>query len=311
VPTKKRTRKDGIVTEPDGRLFIVYETAPTWKEKKQQFVRKQKWERVLPRYDDKGRAYYSREDAKKLRADRISQMARGEFVEPSKMTFEQFKDIWLKKYATAEVRPTTLDQYESLFKLHLTPYLGALTLAQMTVEHIQGFKAALQKKNLGPQQVKHALRLTRQMLNHAVDWGYLRTNPALKVRYPTVPKPEIDPLTPAEIQAFFIALAEEYAEQPTAHAKWRALHMVAITGALRIGEILAMRWGNLDRMKGQYFVKETWHRPKRGRAAYFDGEPRVDVALLESEEKLSIYIQKEASSDHEATPLHVMTFEIG
>ena len=37
----------------------------------------------------------------------------------------------------------------------------------------------------------------------------------------------------------------------------------------------------------------------------------LDVALLESEEKLSIYIQKEASSDHEATPLHVETLEIG
>ena len=43
----------------------------------------------------------------------------------------------------------------------------------------------------------------------------------------------------------------------------------------------------------------------------YDGEPRIDVALLESEEKLSIYIQKEASFDHEATPLHVVTFEIG
>jgi len=42
----------------------------------------------------------------------------------------------------------------------------------------------------------------------------------------------------------------------------------------------------------------------------YDGEPRVDVALLESEEKLSVYIQEEASSDNEATPLHVVTFEI-
>ena len=55
---KKWTRKDGLVTEPDGRLFIVYETAPVWNEKKQQFARKQKWERVPPRCDEKGRPYY-------------------------------------------------------------------------------------------------------------------------------------------------------------------------------------------------------------------------------------------------------------
>ena len=39
---------------------------------------------------------------------------------------------------------------------------------------------------------------------------------------------------------------------------------------MRVGEILAMRWGNLEPEKGRYFVKETWHRPKNGRAVYFD-----------------------------------------
>ena len=233
-------------------------------------MRRQKWERVPPSFDSRGRQYYSREEARKLRAERISQMRRGEFVEPSKMTFEQFKDIWLEKYARAEVSPTTLDQYDSLFSNHLIPYLGALTLAQMTVEHIQGLKANLQEKGLGPQMVKHGLRLVRQMLNHAVDWGHLRNNPALKVRYPSLPKTEIDPLTPGEIQGFFEGLAEGYSGQPTALARWCALHLVAITGALRIGEILAMRWGNLEARKGRYFVKETWHRPKKNRPAYSD-----------------------------------------
>jgi integrase len=136
----------------------------------------------------------------------------------------------------------------------------------------------LTQKGLGEQQVKHGLRLVRQMLNHAIDWGYLRTNPALKVRYPEVPKRKVEPLTPYEVRAFFDAMAEEYCDQPIAHAKWRALHLVAIFGGLRVGEILAMRWGNLDRNSGQYFVKEGWHRPKKGRPAYFD-EPKTKASI--------------------------------
>jgi len=53
---------------------------------------------------------------------------------------------------------------------------------------------------------------------------------------------------------------------------------VAIFAGLRIGEILAMRWGNLDSDSGQYFVKETWHRPKKDRPAYF-ADPKTKSSI--------------------------------
>jgi integrase len=102
-------------------------------------------------------------------------------------------------------------------------------------------------------KIKTAVPL-RQMLKHAVEWDYLRKNPAEKVRYPKIPKNdkkmEKAILAPAEIRLLLDHLAE----------KWKALILVAITGGLRIGEILAMKWGNLDLGREQYFVRETWVR---------------------------------------------------
>jgi len=267
-------RTGGTITEKRGQMFIVYDIGREWVAEKGKFVRKQKWEKVQPKVDKKGNEYNSRRDAQKLLNKRLAELAEGSYIEPAKVTFEAFKDTWVEKYARAEVRPTTMDQYQSLYSLHIIPYLGDITLPKITIEHVQGFKSHLTQKGLGEQQIKHCLRLVRQMLNHAIDWGYIRSNPALKVRYPIVPKREVDPLTPKEVRLFFEVLAVEYADQPAAHARWKALHLVAISGGLRIGEILAMRWGNLDRQEGRYMVRETWHRPKKNREAYFD-EPKT------------------------------------
>ena len=145
-----------------------------------------------------------------------------------------------------------MDQYTSLYKKHIIPYLGGKKLSQIGIEDIQGFKSALQQKGLGEQMVKHNLRLVRQMLNHAVDWEYLRTNPANKVRYPKKEKKakkekkmEEMVFSPNEVLLFLDQVPE----------KWYAFFLVAITTGLRIGELIAMKWGNIKWTEGQYCVR--------------------------------------------------------
>ena len=264
----------GSILKRSGGFTIVYEIGMVWNEKQNEYVRKQKWEKVPWKKRESqvnGDIKWvppNKTDAERLLAERLSQLNKGEFVEPSNKTFREFKDNWLEKYANGEVRPTTLDQYKSLYKNHIMPYLGDKKLSQIGVEDIQGFKSKLQEKGLGGQMVKHNLRLVRQMLNHAVDWGYLVNNPAKKVRYPSLPKGdkqmEENVLEPANVRLFL-----EHAPE-----KWKPFFLVAIVGGMRIGELIAMKWGNLDWNRGQYFVRETWHRPKKGRPAYLD-EPKT------------------------------------
>lgn len=244
-----------ILTRSNGALFIVYDVGRVWDEKKGCYRRKRKSETVPARYDKNGKKYWAKADAKRLLVDRISQLTRGEFIEPSNITFAEYKDIWVKKYAKGEIKTSTMNQYTALYKNHMIPALGGIKLSQIGVEDVQGFKSDLIAKGLSPQMVKHNLRLLRQMLKHAVDWDYLKKNPAEKVKYPKIPKNEKKMedaiLTPTEIRVLLDQVND----------KWRALLLVAIAGGLRIGEILAMKWGNLDWGRGQYFVREAWVRP--------------------------------------------------
>ena len=106
------------------------------------------------------------------------------------------------------------------------------------------------EKTLAPGTVKQHLSLLRQMFDHAIDWDYLRKNPAKKVPNPKVPKREKDFLAPDEVRA----LLEHTSE------RWYAFILVAVTTGLRVGELLAMKWSNVDWDQSKYFVRENLQR---------------------------------------------------
>ena len=250
----KRTGKKKVKGKPESLYYIVY-TLPN---------QKQRWETVRPPR--------TRERAEKLLAERLSQVHRGEFIEPKKITFSDFKDIWMEKYAEPQVRSSTLARYRVHFRKHIIPFFGDLRLAQVGVEDVQGFKAELIGKGLAPGYVKHHLALIRQMLDFAVDWEYIRTNPAKKVKYPAIPKREMDCLSPEEVRVFLKKIPE----------RWYAFMLVAITTGVRIGELLAMRWENVDWRQSQYFVKEALKRKNEVSPREF-GPPKTEesVALVD------------------------------
>ncbi len=198
-------------------------------------------------------------------AERLAQISRGEFIEPSKMLFREFKDKWLKNYAIGQVKPGTVADYTGYFKNHLLPGFGDKPLSRISVEDVQAFKAAKLADGYKPQTVKHLLRLLRPMLSHAVDWDYIRGNPAGKVADPRIPKGEMDFLAPEEVRVFLSAVP----------ATWYAFFLIAITTGLRAGELLAMRWGNLDWNRSRYFVKETLSHPRYDYAGGFT-EPKTE-----------------------------------
>lgn len=240
---QKRRRK-GPNGKPIDSYFIVYDTGLRWDDATGERKRRQKWEKVPPPNTLK--------HAEKLLANRLAEIHRGEFVEPSRITFREYADRWVKNYAEGHVRPGTLADYLSHFRNHLFPSFGDRPLAEISVEEIQRFKSSKLAAELSPQTVKHLLRLMRQMLAHAVEWELLRTNPAKAVRNPRVPKADMDVLTPAEVKAFLEAT-------PT---KWQPLFRTAISTGLRLGELLAMKWENLEWESRRYFVRETLARAR-------------------------------------------------
>ena len=103
------------------------------------------------------------------------------------------------------------------------------------------------------------------MLDHAVDWGRIRTNPTRKVSFPRIPRRETDFYSPEEIRLLL----------KKAPAKWYPFYLVAVTTGMRLGELLAMKWENLDWNQKQYSVKETFSQ-KRGPTARGFAETKTE-----------------------------------
>jgi integrase len=251
----------GSVLKRGNRYSIVYDAGRNWDVENGSWTRNQKWEKV-PHPNTK-------KHAESLLAERLTQLNRGEYLEPSVITFAEFQDIWMKKYAIGEgqIRASTINLYDGHFRNHLIPSFGSIQLSNIGVEDIQGFKAEKTASGLSAQTVKHLLRLLRQMLDHAIDWGYLRENPAKKVRNPKVPRKEMDFLTAQEVGTFLNQVPN----------KWYPFFLTAIVSGLRIGELFAMKWSNLDWNRGQYFVRETWLRPRGGHPSSI-AEPKTETS---------------------------------
>lgn len=174
-------------------------------------------------------------------------ISRSEYVEGSKETVSQFVERWLRDWTKGNTSNKTYSRYEELLRLHVTPALGTKRIQKLRASHLQSLYATLQrkteadgtpkKKALAARTVLHVHRAVHRMLRHAAQWGVVHQNVATLVDAPSVQETEIDILTPGEVQAVLRTL------------KGRpiyALATVALGTGMRRGEMLALRWQDVD-----------------------------------------------------------------
>ena len=220
----------GSIVRRGKRYYVVYS-----------FKGKQKWKA----------AGTSRKGAERVLDDIVPKINRGEYRELKRVTFAEFAKKWLSEYASGSVKASTLESYKYIFRVHLVPFFGDYELGAITPEDVQAYVSRKRKEGrLSPKTINNTLVPVKELFKHALRWGYLRENPAAYVEKPRVPYKEMDFLIPEEIGLFLKHTPE----------KCYALFLTAIMTGMRRGELLAMRWVNLDWNRGQYFVKESLYR---------------------------------------------------
>jgi integrase len=182
----------------------------------------------------------------------------GSYLEPSKLTVADFLDRWLLDYAAAAMRPNTLALYKSIVGKQIKPQLGRLSLAKLSTLDLQQYYAwALKsgradKKGLGkplsPASVKKHHNLIHRALGHAVKWGLVGKNVADAVDAPKVERPEKHPLSAEDVLRFLDAAVK---------TDRYALYLAAITTGMRRGELLGLRWKDVDLEIGMAYVSRT------------------------------------------------------
>jgi integrase len=162
----------------------------------------------------------------------------GSYVEPSRLTVEQYlRGLWLPTLA-AKVRPTTADTYKRLTELHLIPGLGDVALQQLDRAAVARWVTSLSDSGLSAKSVRNIFGILSKALADAVELELVTRNVAEKLKgLPSVEQRPPRAWTAEQLATFLDATtADEMG------ALWR---FIGTTGCRR-GEALGLRWVDVD-----------------------------------------------------------------
>jgi integrase len=201
----------------------------------------------------------SRKDAERELIRLLRTVDTSEHVDPSRMTVWQWLDQWLETIR-GEITPKTHESYAEIVRCYLTPALGANRLDRLAPSQIQRAYNGWTRqdgKPLSPLTRRYIHVILKSSLARAVEQQLLARNPAdvFTQRLPKVERQEFTTLT-IEQSARLLELIRHK------HIYWPVL--LALTTGMRRGEILALRWKNVELDRGTLRVMESLEQTKSG-----------------------------------------------
>lgn len=197
------------------------------------------------RYSQTVRASSTSEASKKL-AFFVSDIEKGQYSKESNITFVEFAQLFIDKYATDNLSPTTLNDYKHRLNKYILQDFGRMKLTHIKKLHVQEFANKLVKEyNLSTKTAKNYIKLISSILNKAIEWDYIQKNVADKVNVPknlSKPKKKVVLYSYDELKLFINSL-EKLEEQD--FELQIAIYTSFYTGARR-GEILGLTFNDFD-----------------------------------------------------------------
>ena len=171
-------------------------------------------------------------------------------------TFGALLDQFLKHCAVRGLSPTTMKEYRRIASTNLDPLRG-VRLAKLTTRHLDRLYAAMMARGNSAATIRRTHALARVALHQGRRWRMVSVNVAEDASPPSEPRDEVKAPTPEEVQRI-VRIAEEI--DPTLAA---LLLMAALVGARR-GELVALRWSDVDWVKGTIRIARSVYEVKGG-----------------------------------------------
>ncbi|MDY0004857.1 MAG: site-specific integrase, partial [Polyangia bacterium] len=196
-----------------------------------------------------------------------------EAIEVAVPTFKTFSEEFMTVYAQTNNKPSEVQSKESILGRHLLPAFGQMRLDEIKQRDIERYKSQKLALDLSPKTINNQLTVLRRLLAVAVEWEIIPVVPPIK--WLRVPPQSFDFLDFEEAERLLAAAEEE----------WRPMITLAFRSGLRQGELLALRWGDVDLEVGQLVVRRAVARglmgtPKNGRTRAIPLSEATVAALL-------------------------------
>ncbi len=189
----------------------------------------------------------------------LASVASGMHIDPSAETVGEFIARWLD--GAHELAGTTVERYRQLAEHQIVPHLGTMPLQKLRRAHLMEWHSKLlatggtDGRPLSARTVKHAHFVLHRALERAVEGELIARNVAHGVRAPKVETTEIAILKADQIAAVLAALVD--------HPLYPIV-VLALTSGARRGELLALRWSDVDLTAGTIRIERSLEQTSAG-----------------------------------------------
>jgi len=194
----------------------------------------------------------TQKEANAWRHKMIEQRLQGMVFGGSKVSLSKFLDEWLV-VARTSVRPNTFQQYSQVVHQHINPFLGEIVLKDLRPDHVQSLYTSKLGNGVSPNTTRMIHAVIHRALNHALKLGLVYRNVADSVTRPKVVRKEMKTLNDYQVRQL-IQVAES--------EQMGLLLWVAVVTGLRQGELLGLKWSDLDWTSRRIQVQRQVQRRK-------------------------------------------------
>ncbi len=216
-------------------------------------------------FDGQRKSFFGRTQQEAIHKLRAAQKAQQEGlpVLAERQTVAQFLSGWLES-AQPSLKFRTFQRYEEYVRLHALPELGRVRLARLSPQHLQRLYANRLEAGLSAMSVQHLHAVLHRALGQAARWGLVARNVADLVTPPRGARREMKTLSPEQARVLLDTAAGERLE---------AIYVLALTTGIRQGELLALRWRDVNLEAGTVQVRGSLQRLPEGLTVV---EPKTD-----------------------------------
>lgn len=210
------------------------------------------WQASYVGSDDRRHYLYAptRKEAAAALAAALRDKELGLYVGGPSQTVDQYLTSWLR-HAAGRLGERSLERYAGQIRIHVVPAIGSVPLRRLTPQQLAELYAGL---TLAAASIAHLHRVLHSAFDQALRWNLIARNPAAAVTAPRPARREMTVLSPDEVRSLLEAVAGDELE---------ALYVLAVTAGLRQGELLGLRWRDVDLEAGWLEVSATLSRGKR------------------------------------------------
>ena len=190
--------------------------------------------------------------------DCIAMYRDADLTEECNMTLDEWLDRWINEYMIFTIREGTLNSYKAMIKNQIKPYLGDRPLSVLTTQEMQKFYNTVKKKGRVKPDRRHGTELAdsmvrgvHMMLHEALDMAVAQRliikNPTVGTTIPKNNYPPKQILNDEQLDRFMKRIRQD--------ERWHDFFYTELTTGMRRGEILALKWSDLNFATGELHIE--------------------------------------------------------